>query len=190
MPYTSFLAAPRALLRPRLIRPGDPVLRIKTDASIRSVVAMFPFGLVKQLRYLEAEETWQTRFLAPQDMQDGTYKVQLLLKDKTGHVYRETKSFVIASQTPVVRVKLDKARYKAGEQMRMQVSASASTRTIAARMRGAEPVFLRWSQDDKSNTGVMTIPSHLPAGKYSLTVTAEDFAHNIGSQEVALEVIP
>jgi len=36
----------------------------------------------------------------------------------------------------------------------------------------------------------MMVPSHLPAGKYSLTVTAEDFAHNIGSQEVALEVIP
>ena len=34
-PYTSFLAAPRALLRPRLIRPGDPVLRVKTDQSIR-----------------------------------------------------------------------------------------------------------------------------------------------------------
>jgi len=72
----------------------------------------------------------------------------------------------------------------------MQVSASASTRTIAARMRGAEPVFLRWNANDKSNTGMMMVPSHLPAGKYSLTVTAEDFAHNIGSQEVALEVIP
>jgi Ca-activated chloride channel family protein len=189
-PYTSFLAAPRALLRPRLIRPGDPVLRIKTDPTIRSVVAVFPFGLVKQLRYLDKEETWQTRFLAPQDMQDGTYKVQLLLKDKTGHVYKESKSFVIASKTPVVRVRLDKARYRPGEQMRMQVSASASTRTIAARMQGAAPVFLRWSADDKSNTGVMLIPSHLPAGKYALTVTAEDFAHNIGSQEVTLEVVP
>ena len=189
-PYTSFLAAPRALLRPRLIRPGDPVLRIKTDPSIKSVVAMFPFGLVKPLRFLETEDTWQTRFLAPQDMQDGTYKVDLLLKDKTGRVYRESKSFVIASKTPVVRVRLDKARYKPGDQIRMQVSASASTRTIAARMRGAEPVFLRWNANDKSNTGMMTVPAHLPAGKYSLTVTAEDFAHNIGSQEVALEVIP
>jgi Ca-activated chloride channel family protein len=189
-PYTSFLAAPRALLRPRLIRPGDPVLRIKTDSSIKSVVAMFPFGLVKQLRFLEAEDTWQTRFLAPQDMRDGTYKVDLLLRDKTGHVYRESKSFVIASKTPVVRVKLDKARYKPGDRIRMQVSASASTRTIAARMHGAEPVYLRWSANDKSNTGVMTVPAHLVAGKYSLTVTAEDFAHNIGSQEVSLEVIP
>ena len=28
-PYTSFLAVPRALLRPRVIRPGDPVLRLE-----------------------------------------------------------------------------------------------------------------------------------------------------------------
>lgn len=43
-PYTSFLAAPRALLRPRLIRPGDPLLRVRTDGSIESVVALFPLG--------------------------------------------------------------------------------------------------------------------------------------------------
>ncbi|MGH9676917.1 MAG: VWA domain-containing protein, partial [Candidatus Acidiferrum sp.] len=39
-PYTSFLAGPRALLRPRVIRPGDPVLRVRADASIVSVVAL------------------------------------------------------------------------------------------------------------------------------------------------------
>ncbi len=33
-PYTSLLAAPRALLRPRVIRPGDPVLRVRADGSI------------------------------------------------------------------------------------------------------------------------------------------------------------
>ena len=71
-PYTSFLAVPRALLRPRVIRPGDPVPRVKTDQSIVSVVALFPFGLVQKLRYLTGEDIWQTRFLAPDDMQDGT----------------------------------------------------------------------------------------------------------------------
>src|SRR3984893_13787553 len=79
-PSTSFLAAPRALLRPRVIKPGDPVLRVATDESITSVVAMFPFGLVKALRYLRGERTWQTRFLAPADMTDGTYDVRLILR--------------------------------------------------------------------------------------------------------------
>src|SRR5471030_1255005 len=59
-PYTSFLAVPRALLRPRVIRPGDPVIRVRTDPAIVSVVALFPFGLTKPLRYLGKEDIWQT----------------------------------------------------------------------------------------------------------------------------------
>jgi Ca-activated chloride channel family protein len=189
-PYTSFLAAPRALLRPRLIRPGDPVLRVKTDESIASVVAMFPFGDVKKLRYLAEEDTWQTRFLAPKDMADGSYKVRLLLRDKQGRVFEESKTFVIASQPPVVRVKLDHAQVRRGDTVKLQVSASDTTRTIVARMYGASPVNLHWNAQAGSNTGELTVPSGLAAGRYKLTVTAEDFAHNIGSGEVNIDVLP
>ena len=189
-PYTSFLAAPRALLRPRLIRPGDPVLRVKTDPAIASVVALFPFGLVKELRYLKEEDTWQTRFLAPVEMNDGTYSVRLILRDRAGHVYRESKTFAIASQPPVVRVRLDKNRFRRGEAVRVRASASRTTRTLYARMYGMAPVRLRWSARDAANTGEFVVPEQLAAGKYVLTVTAEDFAHNIGTQEVALEIVP
>jgi Ca-activated chloride channel family protein len=189
-PYTSFLAAPRALLRPRLIRPGDPVLRVKTDASIVSVTALFPFGPVKSLRYLGDEDTWQTRFLAPADLEDGSYRVRLILRDRLGHVYREAKTFVIASKPPTVRVKLDKQMYHRGEAVQMRVSASDTTRTVVARMYGAQPVYLRWNPEMSSNTGQMIIPAYVAPGKYVLTVTAEDFAHNIGSQEVHIEVAP
>ncbi|HYL73651.1 MAG TPA: VIT and VWA domain-containing protein [Bryobacteraceae bacterium] len=189
-PYTSFLAAPRALLRPRLIRPGDPVLRVKTDTSIVSVTALFPFGPVKSLRYLSDEDTWQTRFLAPSDLEDGSYRVRLILRDKLGHVYREAKTFVIASKPPTVRVKLDKQLFHRGEAVRMRVSASDTTRTVVARMYGAQPVYLRWNPEMSSNTGQLIIPAYVAPGKYVLTVTAEDFAHNIGSQEVHIEVAP
>src|SRR6185369_1134403 len=164
-PYTSFLAAPRALLRPRLIRPGDPVLRVKTDESIASVVAMFPFGPVKTLRYLNDEDTWQTRFLAPKDLADGTYHVRLILRDKQGRVFRESKSFVIASKPPTVKVKLDRKQYHRGDVMKVNVSASDTTRTIVARMYGAPPVYLRWNPEMGSNTGAMMIPAALASGK-------------------------
>jgi Ca-activated chloride channel family protein len=189
-PYTSFLAAPRALLRPRLIRPGDPVLRVKTDESITSVVAMFPFGLVKKLRYLNDEDTWQTRFLAPKDLTDGTYHVRLLLRDRQGRVFKESKTFVIASQPPVVRVKLDRKQFHRGEVVRMNVSASDTTRTIVARMHGAAPVYLRWNAQMGSNVGDLMVPASIAAGRYKLTVTAEDFAHNLGSGEVEIEILP
>jgi Ca-activated chloride channel family protein len=189
-PYTSFLAVPRALLRPRVIRPGDPILRVKTDESIVSVIALFPFGLVQPLRYLSVEDVWQTRFLAPTDMQDGTYTVRLILRDKVGHTYRESKTFVIASKPPVVQVKLDRKRFQRGETIALKVSASESTRTLVARMEGAVPVALRWDARAAANTGALTIPEQTIPGTYKLTVTAEDIAHNIGTQEVPIEVLP
>lgn len=189
-PYTSFLAAPRSLLRPRVIRPGDPVLRVRADESIVSVTALFPFGLVKQLRYLDDEDIWQTRFLAPKDTPDGHHTVRLTLRDNQGRVYREEKSFLIASQPPTVRARMDKRRFRRGETVELKVSASESTRTLTARLYGAPPVSLRWNQQAGYNTGALTIPADLPAGEYTVRLTAEDFAHNIGVEEVAIAVLP
>jgi Ca-activated chloride channel homolog len=189
-PYTSFLAAPRALLRPRVIRPGDPVLRVHTDAAIVSVVALFPFGLEKPLRYLADEDVWQTRFLAPVDMSDGVYPVRLVLRDRDGQVYREQKTFIIASKPPVVKVRLSRTRYRAGDVVALVVRASESTRTLTARLEGMGPVFLHWNAEAGANTGELPLPAGLPAGEYALTVTAEDVAHNLGSAEVRIEVLP
>jgi Ca-activated chloride channel family protein len=189
-PYTSFLAVPRALLRPRVIRPGDPVLRIKTDESIVSVIALFPFGLVQQLRYLSGEDIWQTRFFAPSQMQDGTYNVRLILRDKAGRTYRESKSFVIASKPPFIQIRLDRKRYRRGQVLELKVSASESTRTLLARLEGVAPVGLRWDARAAANTGRLVIPEQMIPGIYRLTVTGEDVAHNIGSQGVDLEIIP
>jgi Ca-activated chloride channel family protein len=189
-PYTSFLAVPRALLRPRVIRPGDPVLRVKTDESIRSVTALFPFGLVQKLRYLSGEDIWQTRFLAPDDMQDGTYTVRLVLRDSVGHTYREFKTFVIASKPPVVQLKLETKRYHRGQTMPLKATASQSTRTLTARLEGNPPVALKWDAGAAINTGQLVIPEQTLPGTYKLTVTAEDIAHNIGTQEVQVEILP
>ena len=189
-PYTSFLAVPRALLRPRVIRPGDPILRVKTDESIVSVVALFPFGLVQPLRHLSSEDVWQTRFLAPTDMQDGTYTVRLILRDQVGHTYRESKTFVIASKPPIVQVKVDRKRFQRGDTVNLRVSASESTRTLVARMDGAVPVSLRWDPRVSANAGELMIPDQAIPGMHTLTVTAEDIAHNIGTGEVQIEVLP
>ncbi|MGH9522590.1 MAG: VIT domain-containing protein [Terriglobales bacterium] len=189
-PYTSFLAVPRALLRPRVIRPGDPILRVRTDPSISSVVALFPFGLVQPLRYLSGEDIWETRFLAPTDMQDGTYTVRLILRDRLGHAYRESKTFVIASTPPVVVIKLERTRFQRGQVVNVSVRASQSTRTLIASLQGAAPVELHWNARAGANTGSVIIPQDMAPGTYRLTVTAEDIAHNVGSEEVQLEVLP
>ncbi len=203
-PYTSFLAVPRSLLRPRVIRPGDPVLRVRTDPAIRSVVAIFPFGLTKPLRHLAGEDVpdrrgprgteggllWETRFYAPADMADGTYQVRLILRDATGAVYREGKSFVIASTPPTVKITLPAQRVHRGATVALRVAASASTRTLTARLDNGLPVALRWSASAGANTGMLTIPADGPLGPAKLIVTAEDVAHNLGTAEVTVDVAP
>jgi Ca-activated chloride channel homolog len=197
-PYTSFLAVPRALLRPRVIRPGDPVLRVRTDPAIQSVIALFPFGLTKPLRHLASEDTagddggrlWETRFLAPTDMKDGTYSVQLILRDGNGNAYREAKTFVIASTPPVVKILLDRKQLRAGENVLVKATASASTRMLTARLDGVMPISLRWNRAAGANIGTLMVPAGFPAGRHTLTVTAEDIAHNIGNEEVQVEVLP
>jgi Ca-activated chloride channel family protein len=199
-PYTSFLAVPRSLLRPRVIRPGDPVLRVRTDQEITSVIALFPFGLTKPLRHLasedlqapgdEANRLWETRFLAPPEMKDGTYSVRLILRDVHGNTYREAKTFVIASTPPVVKLQLPLASAHRGGTLEIRASASASTRTLTAQIDGIAPATLRWNPRAQTNTGVLAIPRDLPIGRYTLTVTAEDIAHNLDSQEVSIDVVP
>jgi Ca-activated chloride channel family protein len=189
-PYTSFLAVSRALLRPRVIRPGDPVLRVHTDPAIISVMALFPFGLTKPLHFLSKEDVWQTRFLAPIDMADGTYSVRLVLRDRSGNTYREAKTFVIASRPPTLKLVMESKQFRRGDSIHLKVHASSSTRTLVAHLEGGLPVSLHWNHDAAASTGEVAVPGDLPPGRYRLTVTAEDIAHNIGSQEVQVEILP
>ena len=123
-------------------------------------------------------------------MDDGTYTARLLLRDRAGHTYRESKTFVIASKPPVVRINLARKRFHRGEVVNLKVNASKSTRTLFARLEGVPAVSLRSDPRAAANTGRLLVPEHLPPGVYKLTVTAEDVAHNIGTQEVQIEVLP
>ncbi len=188
-PYTAFVAAPRALLRPRLIQPGDPVIRVKADESVKEIAAVLPFGEVIPLKFLKNENIWEARFLAPIWMTDGTYKCRLILTDGNGAADEEEKSFVIDSRAPKVSVSTDAKSYKAGEEINLKVSADADTNRLIARIYGAKPVSLIWSNKEKSNIGKLKIPENIVSGKYKLTVSAEDFAHNQTTEETMIEIL-
>ncbi|MEO8071828.1 MAG: VIT and VWA domain-containing protein [Acidobacteriota bacterium] len=188
-PYTAFIAAPRALLRPRLIQPGDPVIRVKTDESIKEVFAVLPFGETLPLKFLEKEGVWETRFLAPVWMPDGTYRCRLLLTDKNNNGYQEEKTFVVDSHAPKVKINLPAQTVKAGDEITLKVSADSDTMRLVAKFYGAKPVQLFWSDAEKANVGKLRVPENLISGKYVLTVTAEDFAHNQTTEEINVEVL-
>lgn len=189
-PYTAFIAAPRALLRPRLIQPGDPVLRVKTDESIKSVFAVLPFGETLPLRFLPADGVWEVRFLAPVWMPDGTYRCRLLLTDKDGNGYQEEKSFVIDSHAPKLKATITAQVVRAGDELEIKCNADSDTDRLTAKMYGAQTVRLAWSSKEQTNVGKLRVPASLAAGKYTVVIAAEDFAHNQSSTEVQVEVLP
>jgi len=112
------------------------------------------------------------------------------LRDRAGQTYRESKTFVIASKSPTVEIRLAKTRYRRGEAVQLKVAASQNTRTLVARIEGVAPASLRWDANAGANTGELTIPEQMIPGTYHLTVTAEDIAHNMGTQGVDLEIVP
>ena len=188
-PYTAFIAAPRALLRPRLIQPGDPVLRVKTDKSINSVFAVFPFGETLPLTFLQSEGVWEVRFFAPSWLPDGTYRCRLLMTDRDGNAYQETKSFVIDSHAPKLKVRLDNTTVRAGDDLTVRVSADSDTVRLFARMYGSQPAQLTWSRQEQTNVGKLRIAAGLATGRYTITVSAEDSAHNQSTAEIPIDVI-
>jgi Ca-activated chloride channel family protein len=188
-PYTAFLAAPRSLLRPRVIQPGDPVIRVKTDPSIREVFAVLPFGETLPLKFLASEGVWEARFLAPAWMPDGTYRCRLLLTDKQGKGYQEEKSFVVDSHAPRLSATVQSRTVRAGEELLVSASADRDTMRLVAKLYGAQPVQLAWSEKEKANIGRLRVPDGLASGQYTLTVSAEDFAHNQSSFELTISVI-
>lgn len=188
-PYTAFLAAPRALLRPRLIQPGDPVIRVKTDASVKSVYAVLPFGEILPLEFLQSEKVWETRFLAPAWMTDGTYACRLILEDRDGRAFEEQKTFVIDSRAPILKIDLPAKTVRAGDEIQIKAAADADARRIVARFYGSQAAELVWSNKAKTNVGSVRASAGLQPGKYVLSVTAEDFAHNQSTVETQIEVL-
>jgi Ca-activated chloride channel family protein len=188
-PYTSFIAAPRALLRPRNFQAGDPILRVKTGPEIREVVAIFPWGLTKSLERVPDENVWETRFLAPAWTKDGTYRCTLILTDDAGRKLREDKRFTVDSQAPRVEVALDRGVARPGERVRVTVRADQDVRRIRARLDEGPEVEVRWDRDARASLGELELPPDLAAGPHRIHVVAEDFALNTTMATVELGVI-
>ena len=150
---------------------------------------MLPFGETLPLEFLASEKVWEGRFLAPSWMPDGTYRCRLLLTDKDGNGYQEEKTFVVDSHAPRLKANVESATVRAGDEFIIRADADSDTMRIVARVYGAQPVPLLWSAKEKASVGRLRVPAGLAAGRYMVTVSAEDFAHNQSSVEVWIEVL-
>jgi len=187
-PYTAFLAAPRSLLRPRRIQPGDPVLRVECDAGIQSVTALFPFGLRLALERRPGSTLWEGRFLVPEGLPDGRYSVRILLRDRGGARITESKSFVLDGRPPVVRPDAIPPVH-AGDTVRLAVRSDKDVILLEARLGTGPPVPLRWDEGAKRSVGLLRVPS-TAAGRQEVFFEAVDGAKNHGFARMGVEVLP
>jgi len=187
-PYTAFLAAPRSLLRPRRIQPGDPVLRVECDPGTLSAKALFPFGLKLDLVRRPGTQTWEGRFLVPEGFPEGRHALRILLRDASGAMLTETKHFILDGTAPQIRAELP-ASARAGEVVRIQARTDADVVMLNARMGEAPPVPLRWDPEAHCSVGYLRIPEDCH-GSQEVLFEAVDAARNRGFARTALEVKP
>jgi len=186
-PYTSYLVAPRAFLRPRFIRPHDPILEVQTEPGARSVLAIFPFGELHRLRYLPDRDRWETRFIVPGWMKDGRYHCRLVIVDAAGKRRMEEKEFIVDSSPPRLFIRLGAAP-RPGGRLELMVDADPDTRSIRAGLGSLPAVEVRWDPAARVCRGFIPIPAAWPAGEYTLRVYASDFAANVSARELAVRI--
>jgi Ca-activated chloride channel homolog len=187
-PYTAFLAAPRSLLRPRRIQPGDPVLRVECDPSTVSAVALFPFGLRLPLVRRPGTHLFEGRFLVPEGLVDGGYTVRIVLRDAAGVSTSETKRFVIDGRAPEIAPELPHL-VRAGDILRVAARTDEDVIVLEARLGDGAPVPLRWDQASKRSVGFIRVPAAL-LGAQSIFIEAVDAAKNRGFARARVEVLP
>jgi Ca-activated chloride channel family protein len=187
-PYTAFLAAPRSLLRPRRIQPGDPVLRVECDEGTSSVTALFTFGLKLDLVRRPGSKVWEGRFLVPEGLKDGRYPVRILLRDRSGTRLSETKHYVLDGKAPDILPILP-ASAQAGEVLRVEARADEDVVFLTARLGDGPPVPLRWDPATKRSAGLLRVPADARGGQ-EVFFEAVDAAKNRGFARATVEVKP
>jgi Ca-activated chloride channel family protein len=187
-PYTAFLAAPRSLLRPRRIQPGDPVLRVECDPGTRSATALLPFGLRLPLVRRPGSHVWEGRFLVPEGLKDGRYDVRIVLLDQSGARVTETKHIVLDGTAPEIRPELPGA-VRVGETVPVAARTDADVVFLSARLGDGPPVPLRWDPSTRRSVGTLVVPADL-RGLQEVLFEAVDGAKNHAFARARMEVMP
>lgn len=185
-PYTAFLAAPRSLLRPRRIQPGDPVLRVEALPGTAAVAALLPFGKRLDLLRRPKSNLWEGRFLVPEGTADGPMDVRIVLRDAAGATSVEKKRVVVDGTAPTVTPVLP-ADAAAGGRVRLAARADADVVALTARVGDGPPVPLRWDGAAKANVGELLLP-HGAVGAVPVHFEAIDGAGNHGFARATLRV--
>ncbi|MDD3626981.1 MAG: VIT and VWA domain-containing protein [bacterium] len=186
-PYTSFIAAPRSVLKPRVIRPADPYIFIRTDESIVQVIVKFPFGETREAEFDHELQLWKVRFIVPKDTPDGEYECTVISTDRFKNQFTDKLKYTIDSKPPVLEVWAKPDKIRRGETIEFFAKASQDTQLLYVLTPDKERIPLIWDQESGYSRGKWKVPE-IFTGDFELTVIAIDFAKNKTSTQVKIKV--
>jgi len=219
-PYTTFLAVPESLqtaevkelirqgkrgydrrlidsmegirLSQTALPPGDPVLTLAAPADARKVVAYFPFGLVKRLRWEPIRGHWSVRFLVPRDVPDGIYVIRVAIHHRDGAIEWKEVEYIIDGTAPEMVASVPTTA-RAGELLPLEVDPFEQVRQVYAWLPGLgkERLPLLLDPDTGRYAGLLPLPADLPAGRtITVRIVVRDLARNRLQSDYAVTIVP
>lgn len=176
--YTSFLAVPPSVLRPRRIKPGDPEISISAPKDSKLVLVKLPFAEAMKAEYDEAKGLFVARFTAPAHIKDGRYEARVMIVDKFNREKHHALDFFIDSTPPVIYAKCLPERITRGGELIISANASPDTASIKAKMPDGQIVELKYDPLSKLSRAHKRTGANDKTGVYKIELEAIDHAGN------------
>ena len=176
--YTSFLAVPPSVLRPRRIKPGDPEISVSAPRDSKLVLIKLPFAEPLKAEYDEKKGLFVARFTAPAHIKDGRYEARVMIVDKFNRENHHTLDFFIDSTPPALYAKCTPEIISAGGSFVITANASPDTVSIKAKMPGGEILVLKYDPLSKLSRAEGVIKRGAKPGTAQIEVEAIDQAGN------------
>ncbi|MBM4355496.1 MAG: VWA domain-containing protein, partial [Deltaproteobacteria bacterium] len=164
--------------------PGDPVLSVDAPEDARSVVAYFPFGLVKRLRYDAVRQHWSARFLVPRDVPDGLYEIRVHIVERSGVSRWKNVSYHIDSSAPEFETEIPESAAP-GCEIPIEVDPLEAVLEVYAYVPGTpeSKVVLTSNPDTGTWYGRVRMPDRFPEGPVTVRIVVRDLARNRFEQD-------
>ena len=190
-PYTAFLAAPRSLLRPRRIQPGDPVLRVECDPGDgRGRPRSCPSASASRSCDGPARPSGRAASSCPPASPTAATTVRLAAARRERRAHHRVEALRDRRPRAGRPRPSSRATARAGEPLRVAVrDRRGRDRCFRRASATAPPIPLRWDDASRRSVGMLPVPPSL-AGAADVFVEAVDGAKNRGFARARVEVRP
>jgi len=188
--FTSFLAVPPSVLRPRRIKPGDPEITITAARDSKLVAVKLPFTEALKAEYDEAKGAFVARFTAPAHVKDGRYEARVMIVDKFNREKHHVLDFYIDSTPPVIYAKCLPEKAARGTEMKISVNASPDTASIKAKMPDGEILNLKYDNLSRLSHAFVKLSDKYAPGDYNIEIEAIDHAANRSVKFIKFTLLP